>query len=111
AVRPEVARHGGQASSGTSAWSRGRRRGGRGRRLPRLTRRHGRVERRLESLGYPSSMTAQGGTKAVVAALLANLGIAITKFGAWALTGASSMLAEGVHSLADSGNQALLLLG
>ncbi|MFV2145940.1 cation diffusion facilitator family transporter [Isoptericola sp. G70] len=56
-------------------------------------------------------MSAQGGTKAVVAALLANLGIAITKFGAWALTGASSMLAEGVHSLADSGNQALLLLG
>ncbi|PRZ04929.1 cation diffusion facilitator family transporter [Isoptericola sp. CG 20/1183] len=56
-------------------------------------------------------MSAQGGTKAVVAALLANLGIAVTKFGAWALTGASSMLAEGVHSLADSGNQALLLLG
>lgn len=56
-------------------------------------------------------MSAQGGTKAVVAALLANLGIAVTKFVAWALTGASSMLAEGVHSLADSGNQALLLLG
>lgn len=56
-------------------------------------------------------MSAQGGTKAVLAALFANLGIAVTKFGAWALTGASSMLAEGVHSLADSGNQALLLLG
>ena len=56
-------------------------------------------------------MSAHGGNKAVVAALLANVGIAVTKFIAWALTGASSMLAEGVHSLADSGNQALLLLG
>ncbi|WP_407316962.1 cation diffusion facilitator family transporter [Isoptericola halotolerans] len=56
-------------------------------------------------------MSAQGGTKAVIAALFANLGIAVTKFGAWALTGSSSMLAEGVHSLADSGNQGLLLLG
>ncbi|HWL96173.1 MAG TPA: cation diffusion facilitator family transporter [Nocardioidaceae bacterium] len=56
-------------------------------------------------------MSASGGTKAVVAALLANLGIAITKFVAWMLTGASSMLAEAIHSVADSGNQALLLLG
>jgi cation diffusion facilitator family transporter len=49
--------------------------------------------------------------KAVVAALAANLGIAVTKFAAWALTGASSMLAEAVHSVADSGNQCLLLVG
>lgn len=56
-------------------------------------------------------MSHHGGTKAVVAALLANLGIAVTKFVAWALTGASSMLAEAVHSVADSGNQALLLVG
>jgi cation diffusion facilitator family transporter len=56
-------------------------------------------------------VSASGGTKAVVAALLANLGIAITKFVAWILTGASSMLAEAIHSVADSGNQALLLLG
>ncbi|MFC0626659.1 cation diffusion facilitator family transporter [Kribbella deserti] len=54
---------------------------------------------------------AGGGTKAVVAALLANTGIAITKFGAWALTGSASMLAESIHSVADAGNQALLLLG
>jgi cation diffusion facilitator family transporter len=56
-------------------------------------------------------MSASGGTKAVVAALLANLGIAFTKFVAFALTGSSSMLAEGVHSVADSGNQVLLLVG
>jgi cation diffusion facilitator family transporter len=56
-------------------------------------------------------MAGDGGTKAVVAALMANIGIAITKFVAWALTGASSMLAEAIHSVADSGNQVLLLVG
>ncbi|MEJ3741885.1 cation diffusion facilitator family transporter [Actinomycetes bacterium KLBMP 9797] len=56
-------------------------------------------------------MSTSGGTKAIVAALLANLGIAVTKFIAWLLTQSSSMLAESIHSLADSGNQALLLLG
>ncbi|BCB79761.1 cation diffusion facilitator family transporter [Phytohabitans flavus] len=56
-------------------------------------------------------MSASGGTKAIVAALLANLGIAVTKFIAWGLTASSSMLAESIHSVADSGNQALLLLG
>ncbi len=56
-------------------------------------------------------MSATGGSKAIIAAFLANFGIAITKFIAWALSGSSSMLAEGVHSLADSGNQLLLLLG
>lgn len=56
-------------------------------------------------------MSAGGGTKAVVAALFANLGIAVAKFVAFTFTRSSSMLAEGVHSLADSGNQVLLLVG
>jgi cation diffusion facilitator family transporter len=56
-------------------------------------------------------MAAGGGTRAIVAALFANLGMAIAKFVAFAFTGASSMLAEAIHSCADTGNQALLLLG
>jgi len=56
-------------------------------------------------------MSVEGGTRAIIAALLANTGIAVTKFGAFLLTGSSSMLAESVHSVADSGNQALLLIG
>jgi cation diffusion facilitator family transporter len=51
------------------------------------------------------------GTKAVIAALLANLAIAVAKGFGFAVTGSSSMLAESVHSVADSGNQGLLLLG
>jgi cation diffusion facilitator family transporter len=56
-------------------------------------------------------VSAEGGTKAVIAALIANTFIAVTKFAAWMLTGASSMLAEAIHSVADAGNQALLLVG
>jgi cation diffusion facilitator family transporter len=49
--------------------------------------------------------------KAVFAALGANLGIAVIKFVAFLLTGSASMLAEAVHSVADTGNELLLLLG
>jgi cation diffusion facilitator family transporter len=56
-------------------------------------------------------VSTEGGTRAIIAALTANLGIAATKFVAFLLTRSSSMLAESIHSLADSGNQLLLLIG
>jgi cation diffusion facilitator family transporter len=56
-------------------------------------------------------MSASGGSKAIVAAFLANLGIALAKFIAAVLSGSASMLAEAIHSVADSGNQLLLMLG
>ncbi|HEY9414573.1 MAG TPA: cation diffusion facilitator family transporter [Pseudonocardia sp.] len=56
-------------------------------------------------------MSAGSGTRAIVAALVANAGIAVAKFVGFLVTGSSSMLAESVHSLADTSNQGLLLLG
>jgi len=56
-------------------------------------------------------VSAGGGSKAIIAALLANAGIAAAKFVGFLVTGSSSMLAESVHSLADTSNQGLLLLG
>lgn len=56
-------------------------------------------------------MAADGSTKAILAALTANAGIAIAKFVGFGITGSSSMLAEGVHSVADTSNQGLLLFG
>jgi cation diffusion facilitator family transporter len=56
-------------------------------------------------------VSAGGGTKAILAALGANAGIALAKFVGYLITGSSSMLAEAVHSVADTANQGLLLLG
>jgi cation diffusion facilitator family transporter len=56
-------------------------------------------------------VSAGGGAKAIIAALLANAGIALAKFIGFVVTGSSSMLAEAVHSVADTSNQGLLLLG
>ncbi len=56
-------------------------------------------------------MSAHGGKKAIIAAFFANLGIMIAKIVGFLFTGAASMLAEAIHSLADTSNQALLLLG
>nr|WP_217920980.1 cation diffusion facilitator family transporter [Miltoncostaea oceani] len=53
----------------------------------------------------------EGSKRAILAAFLANLGIAIAKFAGFLVTGASSMLAESIHSLADTANQGLLFLG
>ena len=54
---------------------------------------------------------ASGSTKAILAAMFANAGIAVAKFVAYVFTSSSSMLAESIHSVADTSNQALLLLG
>ena len=56
-------------------------------------------------------MSSHGSTRAIFAALGANIGIAITKFFAAAVSGSASMLAEAIHSVADAGNQVLLLIG
>ncbi|MDE0546185.1 cation diffusion facilitator family transporter [Microbacterium sp. C7(2022)] len=56
-------------------------------------------------------MSASGGGKAILAAFLANMGIALAKFIAYFVSGSASMLAEAIHSVADSGNQLLLMLG
>ena len=56
-------------------------------------------------------MSASGGGRAILAAFLANLGIAMAKFVAWIISGSASMLAEAIHSVADSGNQILLMIG
>ncbi|MFW0784086.1 cation transporter [Gordonia sp. CPCC 206044] len=56
-------------------------------------------------------MSAEGSKRAIFAALTANAGIAVAKFVGFAITGSSSMLAEAVHSVADTSNQGLLLVG
>jgi cation diffusion facilitator family transporter len=53
----------------------------------------------------------EGGAKAIIAAFLANLGIAVAKLVGFVFTGSASMLAEAIHSAADTTNQGLLMLG
>ena len=79
----------------------------------------------LRLVGWPTAIAVRSPTKhgvgrarctdgtrrAIVAAFLANLGIAVSKFVAFAITGSASMLAEAIHSVADTGNQGLLFLG
>lgn len=56
-------------------------------------------------------MSSSGSTKAILAALTANGGIAVAKFTGYVITGSAAMLAEAVHSVVDTSNQALLLFG
>jgi cation diffusion facilitator family transporter len=74
-------------------------------------RRRGTSEVAISEPDGPGDRGHGQGAGAVVAALAANLGIAATKFVAFAITGSASLLAESVHSLADSCNQVLLLVG
>ena len=56
-------------------------------------------------------MSCEGGIEAVIAALIASAGIAVSQFVAFSFTGSSTMLSEAIHSVADSGNQVWLLIG
>ncbi|WP_420109456.1 cation diffusion facilitator family transporter, partial [Mycolicibacter arupensis] len=56
-------------------------------------------------------MSSSGSTRAIIAALTANAGIAVAKFTGYVITGSAAMLAEAVHSVVDTSNQALLLFG
>ena len=64
------------------------------------------------TLGYSSNFSmASGSKKIIIAALIGNALISITKFIAASMTGSSAMLSEGIHSVVDTGNQILLLYG
>src|SRR5438046_145593 len=53
----------------------------------------------------------EGSRRTIIAAFAANVGIVLAKLVAFGFTGAASMLAESIHSFADTGNQGLLFLG
>jgi cation diffusion facilitator family transporter len=85
--------------------------------LPGTTGEPGTADEAAVTVGTGSGPARHGqapaslGLRAVLAALAANIGIAITKFVAFLFTGSASMLAESIHSIADSSNEALLLFG
>jgi divalent metal cation (Fe/Co/Zn/Cd) transporter len=58
---------------------------------------------------WSQGMSVEGSKRVILAAFVGNFAIAVTKFAAAAYTGSSAMLSEGIHSLVDTGNQALLL--
>jgi cation diffusion facilitator family transporter len=62
-------------------------------------------------MSSPHGSSHEGSKRAIIAAFLANLGIAVSKFVVFLITGAASLLAEAIHSFADTGNQGLLMLG
>ena len=70
-----------------------------------------RRQRAAQSAKAESDSSADSGKKTVIAAMVANLAIAVTKLGAALFTGSSSMLAEGIHSIIDTANQGFLLIG
>ncbi len=65
----------------------------------------------LEDLVWQPCSMQEGSRKAIIAAFFANLGIAVAKFVGFLITGSAGLLAEAGHSLADTGNQALLIFG
>ncbi len=86
---------------------RGRRRAKRDRRVARIQPQHIKILRPVRN----RNGVVVAGSRAVGAAILGNIGVVAAKLGGWAFTGSGAMLSEAFHSMADVGNQCLLMLG